>query len=109
MVVAVPFLSAGLGLSCFAARKSQASTGRVSDAMCGAQHMEPGATPAQCTRVCVCRVAKYGLVVRSRVYTLDTDNKEDLDDLQTQTTGVVQWKCDGRLRRYIAGRMPRLT
>lgn len=70
------------GLPAFAA-KAQSFTGEVSDAMCGAHHMEPGVSPAECTRACVSKGAKYALVVGDKVYTLDGENKAALDELNT--------------------------
>lgn len=45
-------------------------TGVVTDSMCGAHHMMPGASPATCTRECVRRGAKFALAVGNRVYIL---------------------------------------
>jgi hypothetical protein len=61
--------------------KMQSFVGQVTDAMCGASHMEPGATPADCTRTCVSKGSKYALAVNDKVYTLDTDDKAALDEL----------------------------
>ena len=46
-------------------------TGTVSDAMCGAHHMEKDKSEAECTRDCVKKGTKYALVVGKKVYTLD--------------------------------------
>src|SRR5438128_12661680 len=57
-----------LGLSLTSARsadKPQTFTGKVSDAMCGAKHMN--GTPADCTRACVKQGSKYALVVGDKV------------------------------------------
>jgi hypothetical protein len=48
----------------------QTFTGTVSDTMCGAKHMLPGKTDAECTRECVKAKGKYALVVDKHVYTL---------------------------------------
>lgn len=48
----------------------QTFTGVLSDSMCGAKHMLPGKTDAECTRECVKANAKYALVVDKKVYTL---------------------------------------
>ena len=81
-VFAALVLTAGLALpSLLAASKAETFVGQVSDAMCGAQHMEPGATPAGCTRTCVSKGAKYALVVGDKVYTLDGENRAALDAL----------------------------
>jgi hypothetical protein len=74
-------LSAGLAvLPAMAAGSTQTFTGKVSDAMCGAKHKE-GIPPADCVRACVQHGAKYALVVGDKVYTLDTSNKTNLDEL----------------------------
>lgn len=49
---------------------TQTFTGTVSDTMCGAKHMLPGKTDAECTRECVKANSKYALVVDKHVYTL---------------------------------------
>jgi len=78
-----------------AAGNTQTFTGKVSDAMCGAQHMEAGIAPADCVRACVQKGAKYALVVGDKVYTLDTSDKAALDELsklaweQAKVTGTV--------------------
>ena len=63
----------------FASSKSQTYTGQVSDAMCGAKHM--ASPPADCTRACVKQGSKYALVVGDKVYTLQTDDKTALTNL----------------------------
>jgi len=53
-----------------AAGSTQTFTGKVSDAMCGAKHMEGGlapAAPAACVRACVQKGATYALVVGDKV------------------------------------------
>ncbi|MGH9512813.1 MAG: hypothetical protein ACRD2U_11830 [Terriglobales bacterium] len=60
---------------------SKTYTGKVSDAMCGAHHMEPGVSAAACTRACVAKGVKYALVVGSTVYTLDGEDKASLAEL----------------------------
>lgn len=49
---------------------TQTFTGVLSDSMCGAKHMVPGKTDAECTRYCVKAGAKYAVVVDKKVYTL---------------------------------------
>ena len=61
----------------FAADKPQTFTGKVSDAMCGAEHMM-GGDAAACVRACVNKGSKYALVVGSKVYALDTTDKTAL-------------------------------
>jgi hypothetical protein len=79
--IATAFLGATLALSpALAANKPQAFIGRVSDAMCGANHMM-GGEASECTRVCIRKGSKYALVVGDKVYTLDTSDKATLDQL----------------------------
>jgi len=74
-------LGAALALSpAVAANKPQAFTGKVSDAMCGANHMMAGEA-SECTRACVRKGSKYALVVGDKAYTLDTSDKATLDQL----------------------------
>ncbi len=78
----------------FAAGKSQTLTGEVSDSMCGAKHMMEGSA-AECTRACVRKGSKYALVVGDKVYTLESNDKAVLDQLdklagsQATVTGAV--------------------
>ena len=73
---------------------TQTFTGKVSDAMCGAKH-EEGVDPATCVRACVKKGAKFALVVGDKVYTLDTSNEANLDELnklaweQAKVTGTA--------------------
>ena len=81
VTLATVLLGATLALSAaFAAAKPQAFTGKVSDAMCGANHMMSGEA-AECVRACVRKGSKYALVVGDKVYTLDTSNPAALDQL----------------------------
>ena len=78
--------------SSVAADKPQTYVGKVSDAMCGAEHMEAGATAADCTRDCVSKGSKYALVVGEKVYTLDGEDKAalaELDKLADQKANVT--------------------
>lgn len=63
-------------------------TGKVSDAMCGAKHMESN-DDAACTRACVSKGAKYALVVGDKVYTLDTSDKAALAALDKNAGAKV--------------------
>jgi len=65
-----------------AAGDKQSLTGVVSDSMCGAQHMEADA--AKCTKACVGHGAKYVLVVKDKLYSLNTDDKALLASLSEQ-------------------------
>jgi hypothetical protein len=80
IALATAFLGATLCVSSALAAKPQAFTGKVSDAMCGANHMM-GGEASDCTRVCVRKGSKYALVVGDKVYTLDTSNQATLDQL----------------------------
>ena len=62
-----------------AAGKPQTFTGEVSDSMCGAKHMMAGND--SCTRDCVRKGSNYALLVGDKVYTLHTDDKAALDEL----------------------------
>src|SRR5260370_9736739 len=53
-------------------------TGVVTDSMCGASHMMPGKSAAECTRECVKGGSDYALLVGKKVYTLK-GNPADLD------------------------------
>jgi hypothetical protein len=94
--MAMVVLSTGLAVvPGVAADSTKTFTGKVSDAMCGAKHMEGGIAPAACVRVCVQKGAKYALVVGDKVYTLETSNKTALDELnklaweQAKVTGTA--------------------
>jgi hypothetical protein len=94
--MAMVVLSTGLSVvPVVAADSAQTFTGRVSDAMCGAKHMEGGIAPAACVRVCVQKGAKYALVVGDKAYILDTSDKAALDELnklaweQAKVTGTA--------------------
>ena len=94
--MATVVLSTGLAVvPGMAAGDTQTFTGKVSDAMCGAKHMEGGLDPAACVRACVQKGAKYALVVGDKVYALDTSDKAALDELnklaweQATVTGIA--------------------
>ena len=69
----------GFGLVSLAVAASQTYTGEVSDSMCGAKHAM--GDKAACTRACVKKGSNYALVVGDKVYTLKTDNKKELAEL----------------------------
>lgn len=93
VVAASLLFVAGMASMSWAATKTY--TGKVSDAMCGAEHMESGMSAAACTRACVAKGTKYALVVGSTVYTLDGEDKAALDELdklagsQAKVTGTA--------------------
>ncbi len=79
--LATLFLGASLAVTAaFAADKPQTFTGKVSDAMCGANHMMAGEAAA-CVGACVNKGSKYALVVGDKVYALDTSDKTALGEL----------------------------
>jgi hypothetical protein len=78
----------GLAASSAFAAKAKTYTGKVSDAMCGAKHMESN-DDAGCTRACVSKGAKYALVSGDKVYTLDTSDKAALATLDKQAGAQV--------------------
>ena len=95
--IATLVLCAGLAVvPSLAAGNTQTFTGKVSDAMCGAKHMEAGIAPADCVRACVQKGSKYALVVGDKVYTLDTSDQAALDELnklawaQAKVTGTAK-------------------
>lgn len=77
-----------------AAASSQSSpsatslTGVVSDTMCGAKHMYPDKTKAECTRQCVTQGSKLALVLGKKVYTLQ-GHEAELDTLAGQRVTVT--------------------
>jgi hypothetical protein len=75
-------------LAISAAASPKTFTGKVSDAMCGAKHMESN-DDAACTRTCVSKGAKYALVVGDKVYTLDTSDKAALAALDKNAGAKV--------------------
>ena len=78
--IATALLTVGLSAVPAIAADSQTFTGKVTDSMCGAHHQE-GIPPAECVRACVKHGAHYALVVGDKVYTLDTTNQSQMDEL----------------------------
>jgi hypothetical protein len=68
---------------------SQNFTGVLSETMCGAKHMLPGKTDADCTLQCVKANSKYALVVDKKAYTLAGSLEEapSLAGKRVQITG----------------------
>jgi hypothetical protein len=96
IALATVLLSATLSFSpALAADKPQVFSGKVSDAMCGANHMMAG-SGAACTQACIRKGSKYALVVGDKVYALDTNDKTALDQLdkladqQAKVTGEAK-------------------
>ena len=48
----------------------QSFVGTLSESMCGAKHMMPDKSDAECTRICVKANSKYALVADKKVYIL---------------------------------------
>jgi hypothetical protein len=69
--------------------KAQTFSGEVSDAMCGAKHMMDG-TAADCARACVSKGSNYALVVKDKLYTLDTSDKDTLARLDKLAGGQAK-------------------
>lgn len=67
----------------------QSFTGTLSDSMCGAKHMMPGKSDAECIRECIKANSKYALVVDKKVYTLSGSQEEfsRLAGKRVQVTG----------------------
>ena len=69
----------------------QTLTGTVSDSMCGAKHMMPDKSAADCAKECA-KDGDYALVVGDKVYTLK-GHKAELDKLagaKATVTGAVK-------------------
>jgi len=87
-------LVAGPAVPVWAADKAETFTGEVGDMMCGAKHEMQGSA-ADCTRDCIKHGSKYALIVKDKVYTLDTKDKAILDTLdklagqQAKVTGTA--------------------
>lgn len=54
----------------------QSFSGVLTDDMCGAKHMMPGKSDAECTRECVKAGSRYALAVGDKVYKLSGDAKQ---------------------------------
>jgi hypothetical protein len=80
LFIATLLLTAGLAALPALAAETQTFTGKVTDTMCGAQHKE-GIPPADCVRACVKHGAHYALLVGDKVYTLDTENQSQMNEL----------------------------
>jgi hypothetical protein len=78
--IATLLLAAGCAAIPAFAADTQTFTGKVTDTMCGAKHKE-GIPPADCVRACVKHGAHYALLVGDKVYTLDTDNQAEMNEL----------------------------
>jgi hypothetical protein len=88
------FLFATLSVGPAFAQSGQTITGTVTDAMCGANHMMEGKTPAQCTRECVKEGSDFALASGARVYILKGD-KSQFDKFAGQNV-IIKGKVDGK-------------
>ncbi|MGC2208758.1 MAG: hypothetical protein WA532_01495 [Candidatus Korobacteraceae bacterium] len=70
------FFAALMFLCAIPALAATTLTGTVTDDMCGANHMMPGKSPAECTRGCVKHGAHFALAVKDKVYILDGKTAE---------------------------------
>ena len=66
----------------------QSFVGTLSESMCGAKHMMPDKSDAECTRICVKANSKYALVVDKRVYIL-SGPQEDFSRLAGKRVRVT--------------------
>jgi hypothetical protein len=92
--ISAVFFAATLFAGLAFAETSQSITGTVTDAMCGAHHMMPGKTAAECTRECVKEGSDFALVNGGKVYTLKGD-KSQFDKFAGQKV-TVKGKVDGK-------------
>lgn len=69
---------------------SKAYTGQVGDAMCGTKHLMNGS--AECTRICAQHGSKYALIIKDKVYILDTKDKMILDKLNALAGSMASVK-----------------
>ena len=83
----MPASTPGTSILAEASSAPKTLTGTVSDAMCGAHHMEKDKSAAECTRECVKKGTKYALVVVKTVYTLD-GHEAELDKLAGERATV---------------------
>ena len=73
--------------------KQETLVGTISDAACGRKHiMMPKKSDAECTRICVRRLAsRYALVCPTKVYILE-GHEDDMDTFagaKARVTGVI--------------------
>lgn len=76
-----------LTLAAFAGEKTYVGT--VGDVMCGMKHVTDSS--ASCTHMCVQHGSKYALLIKEKVYTLDTKDRvilDQLNDLAGKTVSV---------------------
>jgi len=88
------FFSTVLSVGAALAQSSQAVTGTVTDAMCGAHHMMQGKSAAECTRECVKQGSDFALASGGKVYILKGD-KSQFDKFAGQRV-TVTGNVDGK-------------
>ena len=66
----------------------QSFVGTLSESMCGAKHMMPDKSDAECTRVCVKANSRYALVVDKKVHIL-SGPQEDFSKLAGKRVRVT--------------------
>ena len=66
----------------------QSFVGTLSESMCGAKHMMPDKSDAECTRICVKANSRYALVVDKKVYIL-SGPQEDFSKLAGKRVRVT--------------------
>lgn len=92
-LVIIAVISFLLSLYAFAAPRTV--EGVVTDTMCGAKHMLPGKTDADCTKECVkAKGTTYGLASGDQVFTLTGDTKQiaEYAGKRVKVTGEVKGK-----------------
>jgi len=85
--IQMPTSTPGTSIPAEASSAPKTLTGTVSDAMCGAHHMEKDKSAAECTRECVKKGTKYALVVGKKIYTLE-GHEAELDKLAGERATV---------------------
>jgi hypothetical protein len=89
LITAVALLALGGMVFSGAAQNSKTTlTGVVTDTMCGAKHMIPDKSAAECTRICVKQGSQYALLAGGKIYALQGDTAA-MDKLAGQPATVT--------------------
>jgi hypothetical protein len=73
------------------AMAAESWTGTVSDSNCGLKHSEPSAAAAKCVAGCVAKGAKYVLVSKGKVYSVEPQDKfADFAGKSVKVTGTME-------------------
>ena len=73
------------------AMAAESWTGTVSDSMCGAKHATASAAAAKCVAGCVSKGAKYVLVSKGKVYSVEPQDKfADYAGKSVKVTGTME-------------------